>query len=46
MSATSQNYVYVFGKKRTDAKPETTMSKERLEAAKKNVSKYLKAEKK
>lgn len=46
MSATSQNYAYIFGKKRPDAKPEVVMSKERLEEAKKNVSKYLKEEKK
>lgn len=46
MSAASPNYVYSFGKKRPDAKPPTVITKERIEAAKKNVSKYLKADKK
>ena len=46
MSATSPNYVYSFGKKRPDAKPPAVMTKERIEEAKKNVSKYLKADKK
>ena len=46
MSAASTNYVYSFGKKRPDAKAPAVMTKERIEEAKKNVSKYLKAEKK
>lgn len=41
MSAASPNYVYNFGKKRPDAKPPAVMTKERIEEAKKNVSKYL-----
>lgn len=46
VSAASPNYVYNFGKKRPDAKPPAVMTKERIEEAKKNVSKYLKADKK
>ena len=44
MSAAAQNYVYIFGKKRPDAKPPAIMTKERIEEAKKNVSRYLKCE--
>ena len=46
MSAASPNYVYSFGKKRPDENPPAVMTKERIEEAKKNVSKYLKADKK
>lgn len=44
MSATAPNYVYIFGKKRPDAEPPAVMTKERIEEAKKNVSRYLKRE--
>ena len=46
MSAASQNYAYIFGKKKADAKPAAVLTKERIEDARKNVSKYLKTEKK
>ena len=44
MSATSQNYAYIFGKKRKNAPPEAVATRERMEEAKKNVSKYLKTD--
>lgn len=44
MSAASPNYVYSFGRKRPDAKPPAVMTRERIEEAKKNVSRYLKRE--
>lgn len=44
MSAATQNYVYEFGKKKTD-KPEHTVSAERLKEIKASMGKYLSGKK-